>query len=363
VHISPVDEGADDRCQSTGGHWNPYGVSLENCSPDEEDWYYCEVGDLSGKHAPLNVPSTKGGKVLLTDTNLPLSGAWSIADRSIVIHAENGGSPRDDCATLVKQGQPRVVTANFDMHGVTGYVRFTQESPDAFVLIEVNLDGLEDGPNPWHIHEFPVADSCESDSTGGHFNPTGWDGYPVCEGENCEAGDLSGRHGALTGDGILALYEDSNITLFGPDSFAGRSIVIHKSDGSRWACATIGYSADVKVVKATFEGEVQGTITLTQAVDEPSSETTVLVQLKYSDPAAAATAEHMYHVHQFPIDLDAEDRCGSAGGHWYDMLVCSQHARKTPTDLNACLAAHTGTRLPSAARSARLRLKTGRRAR
>lgn len=105
VHINPIDESSADRCGSALGHWNPYGVSLEHCSSDINDWYYCEVGDLSGKHAPLDVPSTKSGKIMLTDTNLPLSGGWSILDRSVVIHAENMGAPRDDwCAPLSCRG-------------------------------------------------------------------------------------------------------------------------------------------------------------------------------------------------------------------------------------------------------------------
>jgi hypothetical protein len=59
-------------------------------------------------------------------------------------------------------------------------------------------------------------------------------------------GELSLKMGDLSGKSVVKQYQDvvtqdaSELTLFGPDSIIGRSIVIHKADSSRWVCAAIG---------------------------------------------------------------------------------------------------------------------------
>ncbi|XP_067035339.1 uncharacterized protein [Acropora muricata] len=124
VHVKP--EGNDTfaemgkRCKSLGGHYNPYNVDLSgtyksSCVPDNE--MRCEVGDLSGKNARLNVGY---GKQFFTDSDLPLFGDMSVVGRGIVIHAENGGSSRLACATIepvksmyVEKSLPYVQVAGF----------------------------------------------------------------------------------------------------------------------------------------------------------------------------------------------------------------------------------------------------------
>ena len=161
------------------------------------------------------------------------------------------------CASIVPM-QPRTVTASFRAaDGPTGTIVFSQGSPGATTTITVDLAGLEAEPNKWHIHNFPVDGACAS--TGGHFDPFGVEvpTYTTCSGSasakatGCYVGDLSGKHGTL-GASVSSTYTDSSVSLFGANSIQGRSIVIHKSDGSRWACATIGYARAVKTVVATF---------------------------------------------------------------------------------------------------------------
>ena len=75
--------------------------------------------------------------------------------------------------------------------------------------------------------------------TGGHFDPSGAD-YAGSEAPPpYEYGDLSGKHGTLTQGTTLSFLSDATLPLSGSMSVLGRSIVIHKADGSRWACATI----------------------------------------------------------------------------------------------------------------------------
>ncbi|KAF9731027.1 superoxide dismutase [Paraphaeosphaeria minitans] len=65
---------------------------------------------------------------------------------------------------------------------------------------------------------------------------------PMCDPtkpQTCEVGDRSGKHGNITGLSISTSYVDLYAsTLPGIGAFFGnRSIVIHRSDGTRLACA------------------------------------------------------------------------------------------------------------------------------
>ncbi|XP_068710245.1 uncharacterized protein [Montipora foliosa] len=104
VHVNP--EGNDTfaemgkRCKSLGPHYNPYNVYLSGTyktSCLSNNMMRCEVGDLSGKHARLNIGF---GKQFFTDPDLPLFGDKSVVGRGIVVHAENGGSARLACGTI-----------------------------------------------------------------------------------------------------------------------------------------------------------------------------------------------------------------------------------------------------------------------
>ena len=82
-------------CSATGGHYNPN--MAVTCVPSSP--WSCEVGDLSGKHSKLNLAATPGTRSFYTDLLLPVTGAWSISNRSIVVH--NAAGARIACATTV----------------------------------------------------------------------------------------------------------------------------------------------------------------------------------------------------------------------------------------------------------------------
>jgi len=146
-----------------------------------------------------------------------------------------------------KDGAPRAATATFvPSEGLpSGSITLSQASPDAITTISVSLSGLEAAANQFHVHNSRVAGACSS--TGGHFDPMGVKvpTYTTCTGDaaakaaGCYVGDLSGKFGTLDGASASASFMDSSVSLFGANSILGRSIVIHKFDGSRWACATI----------------------------------------------------------------------------------------------------------------------------
>lgn len=80
--------------------------------------------------------------------------------------------------------------------------------------------------------EFP----CESTTLYGHWNPLDVDPNlsPVPTAgtsDQYEMGDLSGKFGTLDGRRrYMAVYNDTQLPLFGPRSIIGRSIVVHKKD-------------------------------------------------------------------------------------------------------------------------------------
>ncbi|PVU89878.1 hypothetical protein BB561_005131 [Smittium simulii] len=139
--------------------------------------------------------------------------------------------------------------------GVTGVVRFKQESAESKILISAEFNGLPEGKHGFHIHEFgDNTNGCLS--TGGHFNPLG-----VNHGDRTAAVRHVGDMGNVVSQGAEQVtkveFEDHLITLFGPLSAIGRTVVIHGGEddlglggnagslangnaGSRSACGVIG---------------------------------------------------------------------------------------------------------------------------
>ena len=100
----------------------------------------------------------------------------------------------------------------------------------------------------------------------------------------------------------LTLVDTFGLTLFGEASVLGRSIVIHKADKTKLACASIaGVEAAPRVATAHFGGNggITGTITLTQAAAEgPTVIETALRDFKSEDApfpwrAAFASTPHI----------------------------------------------------------------------
>lgn len=70
----------------------------------------CELGDLTGKLGPIDVPTYRAtpsgepdvGKYYFVDTDTQLCGPTSVVGRSIVIHREDFGAPRLTCANILE---------------------------------------------------------------------------------------------------------------------------------------------------------------------------------------------------------------------------------------------------------------------
>ncbi|GAM25432.1 hypothetical protein SAMD00019534_086070 [Acytostelium subglobosum LB1] len=139
---------------------------------------------------------------------------------------------------------------------VGGIVKFYQASSDKPVVLTFEITGLKTGPHGFHIHEFgDTSNGCMS--AGDHLNPfKKTHGGPTDEERHM--GDLGNintdANGVTKGE-----LTDNQISMFGPYSILGRTIVVHADQddlgrgnfpdskktghaGPRLACGVIGLS-------------------------------------------------------------------------------------------------------------------------
>ena len=107
---------------------------------------------------------------------------------------------------------------------VKGTIRFVQEADGAPTKISVQINGLAPGKHGFHVHQFgDNTNGCVS--AGGHFNPHNKNhGGP--EDDDRHVGDLGN---VIAGsDGVVNTeIVDHLVSLAGPNSIIGRTIVVH----------------------------------------------------------------------------------------------------------------------------------------
>ena len=136
-----------------------------------------------------------------------------------------------------------------DSPGIEGTVIF-RETPQG-TEIDVDLSGVPDGEHGFHIHKAgDLSEGCKSACD--HFNPTDVDHGDLDQGQVGDLGNVVSKNTRVK----TTLYSKA-ITLRGPHSVIGRSVVIHAdrddlglepneesrktgNSGARIGCAVIG---------------------------------------------------------------------------------------------------------------------------
>ncbi|KAG7492597.1 hypothetical protein MATL_G00016460 [Megalops atlanticus] len=337
VHKFPISSESDSdpkRCDSTGGHLNPFNINITdvsyslNCRPDNP--FACEIGDLANKHQTISLRPEVGGvesKYFFTDTTSWLAGANSVIGRSVVVHAADRAGPRLACANITTVRLPAARTGSWAGAGVsTGQVQFSQGSPQGPTLINVSLLNLASRAGGYHVHMLPIRsgrDACSNDNIMGHYNPLAVD--PLSSphpgngtSDQYEVGDISGKFGPLVGlDQQQAQYTDTNMPLSGPNSIVGRSLVIHYSNGTRMQCANISADemSDGQLLSATaeFSGTLMGTVTLSQWIFPDGSYSDLILVVDVHALQRAVT-EASWYIHD--LQSSDEGQCSGVGGRF-----------------------------------------------
>lgn len=188
--------------------------------------------------------------------------------------------------------------AIFDMSGIKGEVKFSKNAAAGSANITLNLTGLTTD-YLWKIHNYPVVyrgnskHTCQTLYTGKLFDPFSKESSgsyatqcnaSMPQNPNlCAVGDLSGKHGYLKST-TSNLY-DPNLPLSGPNSIFSRSLVLYNGS-TPIACALIDWTDDVITAVAKFRGKfsgVTGTVRFRQSRSKPSMDTSIDVNLFYSN--------------------------------------------------------------------------------
>lgn len=199
-----------------------------------------------------------------------------------------------------------IADAEFDQGGVVGTITFARLENGS---TQINTSFTSGNFSGWHVHNFPAdytddpAVRCQNSGTGPHYDPNsrnqGGNYTTDCAGNSslCEAGDLSGKFGALQLGENSFIDNDPLLQLTGQYGIIGRSVVIHKSGGARIACANIILRNDSpRIFVATFVGPVAGTVYFRQSQARPEVGTFIHAKLFYTG-TILNTIGHLWRIH------------------------------------------------------------------
>lgn len=209
------------------------------------------------------------------------------------------------CLVCLSAAQQTLV-AKYNMGGVTGTVRFTQNSPVSPVDIVLQLQGLRTGTGfsyQLELHEFRVnydtADRCSTSSIGNRLG-------------NAITGITSGS-GSLQADGFA---------LSGTTSIEGRSFLLTNNNGLT-VCATVESDEDYITAFAHFPANIGGTMIFRQRASDSSADTAIYYELFHTNenkPAGAIKWQINNGVVAMDINAHTaiENRCGTSIGELYN---------------------------------------------
>ncbi|XP_037782115.1 uncharacterized protein LOC119578625 [Penaeus monodon] len=327
IFITDILDDRDERssCNFLSRIYDPLG--REKCNDES-----CPMGSLSHAFGELRVGTRRSrfSRKMYSSTDFALPDLSGPRKLYIAVMGALHPDHLWACAKM-REVKPKKARAIFNGMGVTGEVRFEQTSVFAPTDLTLDLRGLAGRAGGFHVHELPSyppkhAGDFPCGKTGGHYNPFEVDPSTSPEPglgshDRYELGDLSGKHGLLTGlQEVEATVTDHNLPLFGPRSVLTRSLVLHRDSGERWLCANIRPTEPQVRAAVTFRYPLVGEIIFEQEADNYLADTTVFVSyLVYSDGSRNSTGKHRWHVHDHVPGKDFYNwtmRCVSAGGHY-----------------------------------------------
>ncbi|XP_045506507.1 uncharacterized protein LOC123702765 isoform X2 [Colias croceus] len=350
------------RCLSAGKMYDPHGVDTDTRHPEQ----YCKVGmeglcrlgDFTTRHGLLSVAGRKRDserltRRLFTDTVVGLAGKFSIMRKSLVIYDDHGPVARGErmaCAMVNGLHRRKAVIRDWFGNGnaisLTGKFELTQQSEYDITNVQLSLENLPDDVNNYKIHLTPIEKElefpCEKTTIYDTYNPFNVDkslSPPPTKGtaDQYELGDLGTKYGLMEDvNKFTAVYNETQLSLYGAYSILGRSVAIHKTVSHtrdrRWACSSIerGYSpSEAREIRAIASfhhpgGFAHGYIRLTQLIhnDGSTSDTTVEVKLRHPGLYDRnLTHHHRWEIFVNPVGVDAavkvtNTRCVAGGYRW-----------------------------------------------
>ncbi|XP_049880527.1 uncharacterized protein LOC126376997 isoform X2 [Pectinophora gossypiella] len=345
------------RCLSAGAVLEPHGLDIDTRHPEQYCRQglegLCRLGDLNTRHGMLNVAGKKSDsekltRRLFTDTVVALAGKLSIMRRSLVIYDDHGPVARGErmaCSIVNGLHRRKAVVRDWFGNGdpvqLKGKLELTQQSEYHPVNVHVALDGLED-VNNYKIHQTPVEKElefpCEKTTLYDTYNPFHVDknmSPPPTKGtpDQYELGDLGSKYGLVSTRSFTMIYNETLLSLYGPFSILGRSVVLHKKTRDRrWACSSIerGYSpSEAREIRgiASFHhpgGFAHGYVRMTQLIhnDGSTSDTVIEVNLRHpGERDRNLTHNHNWAIFVNPVGVDAavkvtNTRCVAGGYRW-----------------------------------------------
>lgn len=147
--------------------------------------------------------------------------------------AAESAAPADSSGVLTKGKVVEVKIEPKSGSQIAGKATLT-ETPDG-VQVSLVLDHVPAGEHGAHVHEKGDCSAADGSSAGGHFNPAG-SPHALPDNTPHHLGDLGNITIDANGTGHLdILAKGANLKEGDPNSFLGRSIIIHekKDDGGQ----------------------------------------------------------------------------------------------------------------------------------